>query len=281
MPDYEAPPVVETILGVQFERLSGLKNAYLGAFWKTLDTAEWPTVSDAPPLPPQTEEFREGLKWAPGIQFQLTQDPASRLQIKNRDGDRLIQLQNDRLHFNWLGQSGREYPRYERVREGFVSAIQRFTEFLAQEKLGDFRPNQWEVTYLNHIPQGTVWNTPDDWEFFRPLAPVSTVAGAIRGESFTGGWHFVIPGQRGRLHVEWQHTTKPAPEKQEIIVLTLTARGPIQQGDDALQAVLAGVDLGRETIVRSFKEFMNDAANKYWGLKDADSTGRAHVSALG
>jgi hypothetical protein len=80
--------------------------------------------------------------------------------------------------------------------------------------------------------------------------------------------------------VEWHHARKPDPEKREIIVLTLTARGPIQQSDDAFQAVLAGVDLGRETIVRSFKGFMNDAANKYWGLKNADSTGCVRVSAF-
>jgi uncharacterized protein (TIGR04255 family) len=254
--------VVETILGVQFEGLPGLKNAYLGAFWKTLDAVEWPTTSDAPPLPPQFEQFAETFKWPAGIHFQLTQDPSSRLQIKNREGDRMIQLQNGRLHFNWLGVAGGKYPRYERVRDGFVAAAQQFADFLAQEKLGDFRPNQWEVTYLNHIPKGTVWNTPD--------APIPTVEGVIRGESFSGRWHFVIPDQRGRLHVEWQHATMSSePEKQETIVLTLTARGSIQRSEDALQAVLAGVDLGRETIVRSFKELMNHAANNYWGLKDA------------
>jgi uncharacterized protein (TIGR04255 family) len=145
LPDYEAPPVVETILGVQFEPLPGLKNAYLGGFWKTLDTAEWPTVSDAPPLPPQFERFTETFQWAPGIEFQLIQNPPGRLQISNRDGDRMIQLQNGRLHLNWLGEPGRKYPRYEKVREDFVWALQRFSGFLAAEKLGDFRPNQWEA----------------------------------------------------------------------------------------------------------------------------------------
>ncbi len=267
LPDYENPPVVETVLGVQFDRLPGFTNAHLGGFWKVLPTEEWPEVSDAPPLPPQFEQFTEAARWATGLQLQLTQVPATRLQIKNKDGDRMIQLQNGRLHFNWLGQAGGRYPRYESVREGFVWALQRFTGFLAQEKLGDFRPNQWEVTYLNHIPKGTVWNTPDDWGFFGPLGVVPTVEGVAHGEGFTGEWHFVIPDQRGRLHVKWQHGLTPEP-KQEVIVLTLTARGPLQQSDDAQQAILAGMDLGRETIVRSFKAFMDDMANKYWGLKN-------------
>jgi uncharacterized protein (TIGR04255 family) len=268
LPDYEKPPVVETILGVQFERLPYLKNAHLGAFWKTLFAEDWREVSDAPPLPPQFEQFTEVAKWAPGVQLELMQIPTSRLQVKNKDGDRMIQVQNGRLHFNWLGQTGKEYPRYESVREGFAQALQQLVEFLSQEKLGDFRPNQWEVTYLNHIPRGTVWNTPADWGFFRPLGPLPTIEGVAQGEGFSGEWHFVIPDQRGRLHVQWQHALRPEPQKQEIIVLTLTARGPVPQNSQ--QAILGELDLGRETIVRSFENLMSNEANKYWGLKHAD-----------
>lgn len=269
-PDYENPPVVETILGVQFESLPGFRNAHLGAFWKTLDIQEWPDVFDAPPLQPQFERFTESARWAPiGAHLTVTQDPSTRLQIKNIDGDRMIQVQNGRLHFNWLGQAGNPYPRYDRVREGFLWGLQRFMEFVLQEKIGDFRPNQWEVTYLNHIPKGSVWNTPNDWGFFRPLGPVPSLQGLIQGESFSGGWHFVIPEQRGRLHVQWQHGRKSDPGEQEIIVLTLTSRGPLAGTDHAQQRILNGLDLGRETIVRSFANLMSKAANDYWGFNDA------------
>ena len=267
-PDYDSPPVVETILGVQFERLPDFKNAHLGAFWKTLDTKEWSVVSDAPRLQPQFERFTESARWARGAQFSLSQDLSSRLQVRNNDGNRMIQVQNDRIHFNWLGHAGGKYPRYEKVREGFVWALQRLIEFVAQEKLGDFRPNQWEVTYLNHIPKGTVWNTPDDWGFFRPLGMTPTVEGLVQNESFSGTWHLVIPEQRGRLHVQWQHGMKSEADEQEMIVLTLTARGPVGEDADAVKAILNGSDLGHETIVRSFATFMDKAANDYWGLKN-------------
>ena len=270
-PDYENPPVVETILGVQFERLPGFKNAHLGGFWKTLDTGEWPAVSDASPLQPQFERFAESARWAAiGAQLRLTQDPASRIQIKNRDGDRMIQVQNGCIHFNWLGQTGGTYPRYENVQECFASAFKRFAQYVAEEKVGDFRPNQWEVTYLNHIPKGTVWETPNDWGFFQPLGMVPTVEGLVQGESFNGGWHFVLPEQRGRLHVQWRHGRKSEPEGQEMIVLTLTARGPVAETKDIVQTILDGLDLGHETIVRSFAGFMDKAANNYWGLKHAN-----------
>lgn len=270
LPDYERPPVVEAIVGIQFERLAGFTNAHLGAFWKTLGTDEWPVVSDAPPLEPQVEQFTETARWSKfALGLKLSQDPSTRLQIKNKDGDRMIQLQNGQLHFNWLGEAGGKYPRYELVREGFVSTMRRFIEFARQEKFGEVRPSQWEVTYLNHIPKGTVWNTPNDWGFFRPLGAVPTVEGLVQGEGFGGGWHFVIPEQRGRLHVQWQHGMKAQPAENEIIVLTFTARGPLAESVDPVQAALDGVDLGHVTIVRSFAAFMNEAANDYWGLKHA------------
>lgn len=270
LPDYDRPPVVETILGVQFDRLTGFRNAHLGAFWQTLDRAEWPDVADAPPLAPQFERFTEA-RWAEGVQFKFTQDPACRLQIKNKDGDRMIQLQNTRLHFNWLGKAGGEYPRYERVREGFSWALDRFVKFAESEKLGDVRPNHWEVTYLNHIPKGSVWNTPEDWEFFLPLCSSWNIEGVVQRESFGGEWHFVIPDKRGRLHVRWQHGLKSEMQNQEVVVLTLTARGAISEGDAAVGHVMDGLKLGRETIVRCFKSFMSDEANDYWGLKhDSD-----------
>ena len=269
-PDYDSPPVVETILGVQFDRLTDFRNAHLGGFWKTLDNAEWPVVLDAPPLPPQFERFTDSARWASGGQLMVTQDPSSRLQIKNKDGDRMIQVQNGRLHFNWLKRAGGTYPRYESVRRSFVGTCERFMDFVIQEEVGDFRPNQWEVTYLNHIAKGTVWNTSNDWGFFQPVSAVPTVEGLVQGESFSGGWKFVIPGQRGRLHIQWQHARKSEPEEQEIVVLTFTARGPLGDTDGNLQAVLDGLDLGRETIVRSFKEFMTDTANNHWGLKNGN-----------
>lgn len=276
LPDYERPPVIEAILGVQFDSLPGFRNAHLGAFWKTLDTDEWPAVFDAPALQPQFERFAEEDRWAKGVQLHLSKVQPTRLQIKNKVGDRMIQVQSDRFHFNWLGQTGGHYPRYEQVREGFVHALRQFLDFVATEKLGDFHSNQWEITYLNDIPKGSVWHTPSDWGFFRPLGPVPTIDGLIEGEGFGGEWHFLIPHRRGRLHVQWQHALRVAQEesqqqKQEIVRLTFTARGPvaIEEHDDQLQAVLEGLDLGRKTIVCSFERLMSEAANQFWGLKHA------------
>ncbi len=179
-------------------------------------------------------------------------------------------MQNGRIHFNWLGQGGEKYPRYAKVREEFSSILERFFTFVAGQHLGDIRPNQWEVIYLNHISMGTVWKTPRDWGFFKPLGTVPTFEHLIEGESFGGAWHFVIPRDRGRLHVEWQHAKKSKPDPKETVVLTFTARGPLAENTNGIEAVLQSVDLGHDIIVRSFANLMSEDANKFWGLKHAN-----------
>jgi uncharacterized protein (TIGR04255 family) len=267
-PEYDRPPVVETILGVQFQPLAKFSNGHLGAYWKILGSKDWPTLTDAPPLEPQFEQFTEEARWIPaGVLMKLSQDLSSRLQMKNEKGDQMIQLQNGRLIFNWLGTAGTGYPGYPAVRARFVSAVEQLVRFLADEQLGSFQPNQWEVTYLNHIPKGTVWQSAHDWGFFKPLGAVPTLNGLIEGESFGGGWHFRLPGERGRLHIQWQHAR--TGQGKEIIVLNLTARGWVMEQENRVAAVLNGLDVGRRTIVSSFAQLMSKQANDYWGLKHA------------
>jgi len=217
---YKNPPVVETILSVQFDKLPG-----------------------------------------------LTQDPSSRIQVRNKSNDGMLQLQNGRLIVNWLGDSQGAYPRYAAVRERLDTALAQFTAFLAGRGLGEICPNQWEVTYINHIPKGTVWNSPADWAFFRLLGANSNIDGIVQIENFNGDWRFQIPDKRGRLHVNWQIAKKADASEldAEFIRLTLTARGGIDEtsGDP----VGEGLDLGRATVVRSFHNFMSDEANNYWGYK--------------
>jgi uncharacterized protein (TIGR04255 family) len=274
LPDYDRPPLVETVVGVQFDEIRSLSTAHLAAFWATLDQQAWPTATDAAPLTPQSERFDELSGWAELVEVRVAQQyPGCRVQIKHRNGDRMIQLQKGRFHLNWLGQAGATYPRYEHVRKEFSDHWAMFLHFVSTKDPHAVRPNQWEVTYVNQIPRGTVWTTPRDFVFFRPLGEIPCLPLEIQSESFGGEWHFVIGPQRGRLHVAWQHGRKenegPQDPSQEFILLTFTARGPVASQDDPTAALLEGLDLGRESIVRSFQQLMSDSANQHWGLKNA------------
>ncbi len=267
LPHFERPPVIETVLGVQFDPLPKLGSAHLGAFWKRLGS-EWPNVTDAPPITPRFERFDDAGTWGEvGFPLKFTRDLSVRIQIRNAAGNRMIQVQNGRLHYNWLGGDGGEYPRYREVRPGFDRIWEEFQRFLAEEALGETRLNQWEVTYVNQIPKGLLWNSPADWaKLFRSPVTLSVGAAPVMLESFGGEWHYEIRPQRGRLHVLIQHGRLSGPASREVLRLTLTARGPIRgDGNDGL-SLDDGLNLGRAVIVRTFKDLTSDKAHACWGL---------------
>ncbi|MBL4885285.1 MAG: hypothetical protein JKY95_12210 [Planctomycetaceae bacterium] len=252
---------------MQFEQIPELKNAQLGAFWSSLDTNKWCIVEDATFLPPQFERFEDSTQWHDGLQLRLKRESACRLQIKNHTQDRMIQVQNSRFHFNWLGKSGGKYPRYREVFGEFEASLKKFQCFLEEGKIGAIQPNQWEITYVNHIPLGSVWHNPREWDFFKLIKSDDLSGELVASESLEGNWRFVIPPEKGRLHIHWQHVvgTNAGDQNNEFIRLVFTARGAIEDGIP--EAVAKGLALGRKTIVSSFKELMSDKANQYWGLK--------------
>jgi uncharacterized protein (TIGR04255 family) len=276
LPTFRKPPVVETVLGVQYDPIPGLSNAHLGAFWKWLlahpksaPGTGWTKVSDAPPIEPSFEQFSEGQGWSPDkLNLRIGLFSSSRLQIRNDANDAMIQVQNGRLHYNWIGRRGRDYERYTNVRPEFDRLYECFQDFLRQEQLGTPKENQWEVTYVNHIPRGTVWQTPEDWpKLFVGLPGTRTAPSEVRLESIGGTWHYEIPPRRGRLHVELKGATRLGPEPNELLHLMLTARGPV--GDPAVgdSSLSDGLDLGRRVIVLTFKEITSKDAHKVWELE--------------
>jgi len=261
---FRHPPVVETVLSVQFERLDALSNACLGAFWQERRSA-WPRVSDASPLDEQFETFGRQPGWDKGIHLKLTQSPAGRIQMRSAAGDRMIQLQNCRLDYNWIGQAGQEYPRYRAVRPEFDEVLAGFERYIREHDLGQLTANQWEVTYVNQMPEGTVWQGPEEWPgVFRSLPGLAVVPDGLRLEGLAGHWHFEIEPRRGRLHVALQHAYVGGDPEQEALVMKLTARGPIDRQQNASRAIDDGLDLGHDVIVESFEELTSPRAHEYW-----------------
>jgi len=267
LPKFRKPPVVETVLGVQFKPLPGLGGWRLGAFCGSLDRTEWARVSEAQPLELQHETFGEAIIREPGFRLEMVREAPLRLKIQDSDGERMMQVQNGRFHYNWLTtERKRQYPSYPKVRPEFDEAWRQYHEFLAKQGLGAVVPDQWEVTYLNHMPKGTVWETEADWSsLFQPLLGPADRLQIAKLEKASGDWRFEIEPRRGRLHVELRQGLLPGGDRLEILVLKLTARGPIDESGPSLDE---GLNLGRETIVKTFREITSEQAHRYWEFLD-------------
>ena len=134
-----------------------------------------------------------------------------------------------------------------------------------EKGFGELQPSQWEVTYVNYIPRGTVWSTLEEWTtVFRSWPCPAIVPEGKKLEGFGMHWHFEIDPQRGRLHVEVEHAYVGREEKKEVLVMKLTARGPVTKDKAIANAVDEGLNLGHDVIVTSFEALTSPRAHEYW-----------------
>jgi uncharacterized protein (TIGR04255 family) len=264
LPQYDAPPVIETVLSAQFGRLPSFTLAHAGWFWKNYLDESWVSVAEAARLDDVFERFGDERVWTQHA-FQLVPigTDSHRLQILRNDQERMIQVQNSRFIQNWRKREGR-YPSYRKLLPEFEGHFARYQAFVKDAGLGEVDLNQWEVIYVNMIPKGELWNSPRDWQKIFPWLAAPSVDRGHRLDSFGNAeWQFVVGSELGRLFVSLNHVKLgPSKDGQEAIKLQLTARGPVQP--EKRLDLKSGFDTAHEVIVRSFTSMTSDAAHKHW-----------------
>ena len=155
LPSFNSPPVVEVVMGVQFQPLKQFLVPHLGLFWQTV-RSEYSSCSENPLVTPQLEDLGSpGALKDMKVQL-MAVPPLPRVFFEDASGQWLIQLQRDRFLHNWrCGAGTADYPRYPAVREKFFSQWSSFQQFAADNELGDINVTQLEITYLNHITPWT------------------------------------------------------------------------------------------------------------------------------
>lgn len=266
LPSYDKPPVVEVALSVQFEALAGYRTVQAASL-RRIFQAQYPKVAEQPPLEPAFETFGTHPRNAEGVRLHVRNAPqVPRLWFLNENESELIQFQEDRFVHNWRKTgAGTDYPRYEHIKDAFLAEWGKIRDHAKNEGLGEIKPNQCEVTYINHIVSEeninfhskigaafTIWNDLSDKNFKYEI------------EDSRFSMRFIINGTDGspigRLHAK----AEPAWLGGGLagVVLTLTARG--QPAENSVAAVSAFFDLGREQIVRGFTALTTEQMHRMW-----------------
>jgi len=250
-------------MGLQFSRSIADAALILSDFWPRLRD-RYPKIEVQPPLPPIEERFGP----QPTMSFQLMGSALpSRYWFLSADDSRLVQVQADRLIFNWRRQGTDAYPRYRTLRAEMVEVLNDFGETL--KAAGQEPAVTWcEVTYINPVPAGDPGSRHIDLaEILKRVVPVHAATTGFSAEDSTLQERFLLEREGnpyGRLYVN----AAPAfslPESRPIYVLDLTVRG--MPSTPQLTDSQLFLDHGRELIVRHFRDITTDQMHERWGLQ--------------
>jgi len=197
----------------------------------------------------------------------LTDGVATRMRAVTGSLDRMVQVQNGRLVVNWIRAPKAAYPRYSTTFSELQKVLADWIPFARASGLGEVEFEQWEVTYVNQIPQAELWSSGSDVASLLPglFGPTSQHVDGVL-ESSEGVWRVELPGRTGRLHIDVKQgwPAGAGPVDPQVLLLQLTARGPA--GD--LEALYEGMNVGHIAIVETFARITGPAAHKAWKRVD-------------
>jgi uncharacterized protein (TIGR04255 family) len=258
-PNYEKPPVIEVVCGVLFKQIAALNVPYFGFLWQKFKS-EFPKTKQAQPLAPLIERFNGE---SPPVEVEFTDmPPLPRIWFETADENGLIQVQQDRFHHNWKKRRDEdEYPHYEYVIKNFRRHLECFDTFLGEYALGSIEPLQYEMTYVNHIPQDEGWKSLSTLgELFPDFAWRGTKERFLPNfEAINWRTTFPLPDHRGRLHATIRLGTRKS-DKRPVLLLELTARGIGK--DSSRQEMWTWFDLAHEWIVNGFTDLTGEEVQR-------------------
>jgi uncharacterized protein (TIGR04255 family) len=270
LPNFTNPPLTEVVLSIQFASLTGLKSAHIGLFWERI-RSEYPSVTEQAPIQAAFETFGISTPVPQAIQIAtLMSPPLPRYWFERPNTPDLLQIQQDRILHNWRQQTdnSRVYPRYEAVKASLEKELEVFQKWLAVESIGEIKPNQCEVTYINVIPTGE-----DMYAHLEEITPLwagsfsSSHPNVLERTHVQTTFLFSIDdAPAGRVYVNFQPAFLPS-DRSPVVRMEVTARGR-PRGASVADA-LEFLDIGRDQVVRTFVAVTTQEKHKLWGRTDA------------
>jgi uncharacterized protein (TIGR04255 family) len=254
---FDRPPVEEIAFAVQLAepQLSLEDMVDVGR----LLSSRFPVRQLQAPLPRMTESM------APLFTIGV---PLPRFWFVSSDGLRVVQVQEDRVAFNWrrLGTDA-AYPRYAALRAEFKATLELMAPAVPGLAGGHLRADFCELTYVNEL------ETPGADASILPLESVLSVVRSVREfaflpppdhEQWMGSWTIADPtgAQTGRLTAGAQPALRQR-DQRPIYLLTMT--GALAGEVSGVEAAFDRLDVAHEWIVRGFADLTTKEMHDHWG----------------
>lgn len=194
--------------------------------------------------------------------------PLPRVWFIDATESNLIQLQTDRIYFNWRKRAGAaDYPRYPSVVKNFADRYRMLAEVANQFNLGPLEPKVLDLSYINVFPRGEAWSELADLQKIFPSFAWHRSADSFlpppQGLAFQAD--YVLPNGQGKLTVKLTPGKRRA-DNAEVYSFNLSAKGIGE--DTSLEGMMGWFDMAREHIVRGFSELTDPEIQlEKWGRK--------------
>jgi len=260
LPTFDAPPVVEMVLALEFPLLESWDVLDFGFFWKSIEE-EYPRYDIKPPIGAPSDS---AIVIDPS---QLSQLPL-RCWFYHKSNSKIIQVQADRFIYNWRRYITEDnYPRYESIRADLQAQWNSFCNFLESNNKKIPQITGCEITYINHIKRGDEWNNYSDLPKLIKLIPELVIKDEELWDPSSIAFQSVysLPDNLGDLLILIQSAVY-SPDQNDIIQMRLTATGEPESSN--IEDVMKWLDKGREKVVMAFASITTELAHKKWQRKN-------------
>jgi uncharacterized protein (TIGR04255 family) len=258
---YVDPPVIETVLGVEFDPLEDLRLLHLGLFWAKIRD-QYPDYETKPEAAPVVDNYgSQPPSTSDEIKVQVIAEPRFKFWFKNRQ-EGLLQVQADRFIKNWRKVNAEvAYPKYPQLREEFAAEWGRYRAFLQEHGLGPVRVRQCEVTYVNQIVAGAGWQSLSDINRLLRLPAMIGAESLPPPASLAFQISYVDVEKARRVVLDVKHAYRKS-DLAEVIQFNITVRGRPRPSEDP--DILVWMDDARDLANKVFKDVTTDEARRMW-----------------
>lgn len=257
LPSYDQPPVSEVVCSVQFDPIEAFLSPHIGLLWQRFQP-DYPFCSDVAPIASSVEVVNNQLIEAP---LELSDiPPLPRVWFISSDETRVIQIQRDRFIHNWRKISlDDESPRYRSLIKSFQAHLNRFNSFIEEGDLGKIQIHQYELSYVNEIPQGKAWETLEDIGKIFPdfKWQASRERFLPKPQSIDWNTTFDLPEKFGRLDISIRNVIL---KDHPTLLFELSVRG--MGNDNSLDSMQSWFDRAHEWIVQTFADLTDKKIQK-------------------
>jgi uncharacterized protein (TIGR04255 family) len=180
--------------------------------------------------------------------------------MSSLDGKHSIQIQGNRLIFNWVKSTkDAVYPRYESVYRAFRSHWDMFARFASQTVASEIHPISYELTYVNELRKNStsmLASVEEAVHVFRWTDIKRETIGEPSNLNFA--LNFDLPNGVGTGIVGVNPAKKAGSDGEEVLLFILKCVGPASGNPDEW------FGMAHNWIVRGFAELTSQQAQNEW-----------------